>query len=166
LSGLLTATRGADGIEMNFPATPEDPAAVLPELINSLGVEPRYVGRSIFDYLVEVASEEEVRSLKPDIALLRQIPIRGVMVTSRASSQGFDFVSRFFAPRVGIDEDPVTGSAHCCLGPFWADKLGKDEMVAYQASARGGTLRVRVNGDRVYIGGQAVTVLRGELLGS
>jgi PhzF family phenazine biosynthesis protein len=166
LSGLLTATRGGDGIEMNFPATPEDPAAVVPELINSLGVEPRYVGRSIFDYLVEVASEEEVRSLKPDIALLRQIPIRGVMVTSRASSPGFDFVSRFFAPRVGVDEDPVTGSAHCCLGPFWADKLGKDEMVAYQASARGGTLRVRVDGDRVYIGGQAVTVLRGELLGS
>ena len=166
LSGLLTATRGGDGIEMNFPATPEDPAAVLPELINSLGVEPRYVGRSIFDYLVEVGSEDEVKNLKPDFVLLREIPIRGVMVTSRASSQGFDFVSRFFAPRVGVDEDPVTGSAHCCLGPFWADKLGKDEMVAYQASARGGTLRVRVDGDRVYIGGRAVTVLRGELLGS
>lgn len=166
LSGLLTATRGGDGIEMNFPATPEDPAAVLPELINSLGVEPRYVGRSIFDYLVEVGSEEEVKDLKPDFVLLRQIPIRGVMVTSRASSPGFDFVSRFFAPRVGIDEDPVTGSSHCCLGPYWADKLGKDAMVAYQASARGGTLRVRVDGDRVYIGGQAVTVLRGELLRS
>ncbi|HVO84897.1 MAG TPA: PhzF family phenazine biosynthesis protein, partial [Syntrophobacteria bacterium] len=161
LSGLLTATRGVDGIEMNFPATPEDPAAILPELIQSLGVEPRYVGRSIFDYLVEVGSEAEVKDLKPDFVLLRQIPIRGVMVTSRASSPGFDFVSRFFAPSVGIDEDPVTGSAHCCLGPYWADKLGKEEMVAYQASARGGTLRVRVDDDRVYIGGQAVTVLRG-----
>ena len=166
LSGLLTATRGADGIEMNFPATPEDPAAVLPELIKALGVEPRYVGRSIFDYLVEVGSEEEVKDLKPDFVLLREIPIRGVIVTSRASSPGFDFVSRFFAPRVGIDEDPVTGSSHCCLGPYWADKVGKEEMVAYQASARGGTLRVRVEGDRVYIGGQAVTVLRGELLES
>jgi PhzF family phenazine biosynthesis protein len=165
-SGLLTATRGADGIEMNFPATPEEPAGAPPELIKSLGVEPRYVGRSIFDYLVEVGSEGEVKNLKPDFALLREVPIRGVMVTSRASSPGFDFVSRFFAPRVGIDEDPVTGSAHCCLGPYWADKLGKDELLAYQASERGGTLRVRVDSDRVYIGGQAVTVLRGELLES
>ena len=164
LSGLLTATRDADGIEMNFPATPDEPAAAPPELITALGVEAHYVGRSIFDYLVEVGSEEEVRGLKPDFVLLREIPIRGVMVTSRASSPGFDLVSRFFAPRVGIDEDPVTGSSHCCLGPYWADKLGKDEMVAYQASERGGTLRVRVDGGRVYIGGQAVTVLRGELL--
>ena len=164
MSGLLTATRDADGIEMNFPATPDEPAAAPPELITALGVEAHYVGRSIFDYLVEVGSEEEVRGLKPDFVLLREIPIRGVMVTSRASSPGFDFVSRFFAPRVGIDEDPVTGSSHCCLGPYWADKLGKDEMVAYQASERGGTLRVRVDGGRVYIGGQAVTVLRGELL--
>jgi len=166
LSGLLTATRGAEGIEMNFPATPEEPAGTPPELIKSLGVEPRYVGRSIFDYLVEVGSEDEVKNLKPDFALLREIPVRGVMVTSRASSPGFDFVSRFFAPCVGIDEDPVTGSAHCCLGPYWANKLGKSELLAYQVSARGGTLRVRVDGDRVYIGGQAVTVLRGELLGS
>jgi PhzF family phenazine biosynthesis protein len=164
LSGLITATRDADGIEMNFPATPDEPAAAPPELITALGVEAHYVGRSIFDYVVEVGSEAEVRGLKPDFVLLREIPIRGVMVTSRASSSGFDFVSRFFAPRVGIDEDPVTGSSHCCLGPYWAGKLGKDEMVAYQASDRGGTLRVRVDGDRVYIGGRAITVLRGELL--
>ena len=164
LSGLLTATGDADGIEMNFPATPEEPTGALPELITALGVEAHYVGRSIFDYVVEVGSEEEVRGLKPDFVLLRQIPIRGVMVTSRASSPGFDFVSRFFAPRVGIDEDPVTGSSHCCLGPYWAHKLGKDELVAFQASERGGTLRVRVDGDRVYIGGRAITVLRGELL--
>jgi PhzF family phenazine biosynthesis protein len=164
LSGLLTATRGADGIEMNFPATPEEPAGAPPELIEALGVKPKYVGRSIFDYLVEVGSEEEVRSLKPDFVLLREIPIRGVVVTSRATSPGFDFVSRFFAPRVGIDEDPVTGSAHCCLGPYWADNLGKTELLAYQASERGGTLRVRVDEDRVYLGGRAVTVLRGELL--
>lgn len=166
LSGLLTAVHTPAGVEMNFPATPEEPAGAPRELITALGVEARYAGRSIFDYLVEVGSEEEVRSLKPDFVLLREIPIRGVMVTSRASSPGFDFVSRFFGPRVGIDEDPVTGSAHCCLGPYWADKLGKTELLAYQASERGGTLRVRVDGDRVHIGGQAVTVLRGELLES
>jgi len=166
LSGLLTASKHRHGIEMNFPATPEGPAASPPELIEALGVEPQYVGRNIFDYLVEVGSEEMVRNLKPNLALLREIPIRGVIVTSPASCQGFDFVSRFFAPRVGVDEDPVTGSSHCCLGPFWAGRLGKSEMVAYQASERGGTVRVRVNGDRVYLGGQAVTILRGELLES
>jgi PhzF family phenazine biosynthesis protein len=166
LSGLLTAGKDPRGIEMNFPATPEEPAGAPPELIEALGVEPRYVGRNIFDYLVEIGSEEVVRTLKPNLALLREIPIRGVIVTSPASSPGFDFVSRFFAPRVGVDEDPVTGSSHCCLGPFWADRLGKSEMVAYQASERGGTVRVRVDGDRVYIGGRAVTVLRGELLES
>jgi PhzF family phenazine biosynthesis protein len=166
LSGLLTATKGARGIEMNFPATPEAPAGAPPELIEALGVEPRYVGRNIFDYLVEVGSEKMVRSLRPNLALLREVPTRGVIVTGLASSPGFDFVSRFFAPRVGVDEDPVTGSSHCCLGPFWAGRLGKSEMVAYQASERGGTVRVRVDGDRVYIGGRAVTVLRGELLES
>ena len=164
LSGLLTAGKDADGIEMNFPATPEEPAGAPSELVEALGVEPRYVGRNVFDYLVEVGSEEMVRTLKPNLALLREIPSRGVIVTSLASSSGFDFVSRFFAPGVGVDEDPVTGSSHCCLGPYWAARLGKSEMVAYQASERGGTLRVRVDGDRVYIGGRAVTVLRGELL--
>jgi PhzF family phenazine biosynthesis protein len=164
LSGLLTASKDSGGIEMNFPATPEEPTGAPPELIEALGVEPRYVGRNIFDYLVEIGSEEKVRNLKPDFPLLRDLPIRGVVVTSVASSPGFDFVSRFFAPRVGVDEDPVTGSAHCCLGPFWADRLGKTEMVAYQASERGGTVRVRVGGDRVYLGGRAITVLSGELL--
>jgi predicted PhzF superfamily epimerase YddE/YHI9 len=95
--------------------------------------------------------------------LLKQLPVRGVIVTSLASTPGYDFVSRFFAPGSGIDEDPVTGSAHCCLGPFWRDRLHKDEFLAYQASARGGVIRVRCQGDRVYLGGQAVTVLRGEL---
>jgi PhzF family phenazine biosynthesis protein len=164
LSGLLTASKDSGGIEMNFPATPAEPTGAPSELIEALGVEPRYVGRNIFDYLVEIGSEEKVRNLKPNFPLLRDLPIRGVVVTSVASSPGFDFVSRFFAPRVGVDEDPVTGSAHCCLGPFWADRLGKTEMVAYQASERGGTVRVRVDGDRVYLGGRAITVLRGELL--
>src|SRR2546421_6982167 len=102
--------------------------------------------------------------MKPDLVLLAQVTARGVMVTSRASSPGFDFISRFFAPQVGINEDPVTGSAHCCLGPYWNKRLEKNEFVACQASARGGIMRVRVDGDRVYLGGQAVTVLRGELI--
>jgi PhzF family phenazine biosynthesis protein len=116
------------------------------------------------DYLLELDSEETVRNLNPEFGLLKTLPVRGVIVTSRATSPSYDFVSRFFAPGVGIDEDPVTGSAHCCLGPFWRDRLGKDEFVAYQASARGGVLKVSCRGDRVLLGGQAVLVLRGELV--
>jgi PhzF family phenazine biosynthesis protein len=110
-----------------------------------------------------VDSEEAVRAVNPDHAQLRKIPVRGVIVTSRGSNGQYDFVSRFFAPGSGIDEDPVTGSAHCCLTPYWAARLGKNDLVAYQASRRGGVLRVRLNGDRVRLGGRAVTVLRGEL---
>jgi predicted PhzF superfamily epimerase YddE/YHI9 len=105
-----------------------------------------------------------VRALQPDFALLKTLPVQGAIVTSRAASAGFDFVSRYFAPRAGIDEDPVTGSAHCCLGPFWRQRLHQDTFVAYQASARGGIVRVQVRGDRVVLSGQAVTVLRGELI--
>jgi predicted PhzF superfamily epimerase YddE/YHI9 len=94
------------------------------------------------------------------------VPTRGVIVTSRSASPESDFVSRFFAPAAGIPEDPVTGSAHCCLGPYWAERLGKDELVGYQASARGGIVRVRLAGDRVKLLGQAVTVIRGELVGA
>ncbi|HIC88434.1 MAG TPA: PhzF family phenazine biosynthesis protein, partial [Anaerolineae bacterium] len=163
-SGLLTAERKGDWIEMDFPAEPAEPSTIPDGLARALGVTPKYVGKNRFDYLLEVDSEETVRNMKPDFALLETIPARGIMVTSLASSQGYDFVSRFFAPRVGINEDPVTGSAHCCLGPFWSKQLGKDELVAYQASAREGVVRVRVGEARVYLGGQAVTVLRGELL--
>jgi len=162
-SGLLMAKRKGDWIELNFPATPDEPATSPPRLEEALGVKPRYVGKSRFDYLLELDTEETVRTLKPDLGLLRALQVRGVMVTSRATSPGFDFVSRFFAPGSGIDEDPVTGSAHCCLGPFWSKRLGKNELIAYQASRRGGTVRVRVSGDRVYLSGQAVTILRGEL---
>jgi PhzF family phenazine biosynthesis protein len=162
-SGLLTAERKGEEIELNFPATPEEPTEAPPGLGEALGVTFRYIGRSKFDYLVEVDSEQVVRSLAPDFALLRRLSIRGIMVTSVATSSGYDFVSRFFAPGAGIDEDPVTGSAHCCLGPYWRARLGKEELVAYQASERGGVLRVRVAADRVYLGGRAVTVLRGEL---
>jgi predicted PhzF superfamily epimerase YddE/YHI9 len=104
-----------------------------------------------------------VRDASPDFGLLAQVPARGVMLTCRAEHDGFDFLSRFFGPAAGINEDPVTGSAHCCLGPFWADRLGKQEMLAYQASPRGGIVRVTVQGDRVLLGGQARTVLVGEL---
>jgi PhzF family phenazine biosynthesis protein len=163
LSGLLTAERKGDWIELNFPATPEQSAIAPPRLTEALGVAPKYVGKSKFDYLVEVDREETVRNLNPDFALLRAMQVRGVMVTSQATSPDYDFVSRFFAPGSGIDEDPVTGSAHCCLGPFWGRRLGKNELTAYQASRRGGTVRVRVSGDRVYLSGKAVTVFRGEL---
>lgn len=163
-SGLLTAHRDGDEIVLNFPATPDEPTDAAPGLGEALGVTPKYVGRNQFDFLVEVDSEAAVRKLNPDFAALKVLGVRGVMVTSLASSSGFDFVSRFFAPGAGIDEDPVTGSAHCCLGPFWSRRLGKREFLAYQASARGGVVRVRVADERVYLGGKAVTVLRGELV--
>lgn len=163
-SGLLTARRQAGEIELDFPSTPDELTSPPPGLLEALGVFPKYVGKSRFDYIVEVATEDEVRALKPDFAGLKQLGLRGVIVTSAASSPGLDFVSRFFAPGAGIDEDPVTGSAHCCLGPFWSARLAKREMHAYQASARGGLLRVRMQGDRVLLGGRAVTVLRGELV--
>jgi len=161
-SGVLTADRTGDAIELDFPATREERADAPEGLLESLGItSPVYVGRNKFDYLVEIESEVELRVLDPDHVQLRQIPVRGVIVTSR--SRDFDFVSRFFAPGSGIDEDPVTGSAHCCLTPYWAAKLGKDAMTAYQASKRGGGVRVRLAGDRVKLSGEAVTVLRGEL---
>lgn len=163
-SGLLTATRDGDRIELDFPATREERSDAPAGLLASLGVsDPVYVGRNKFDYLVEVASEEIVRALDPDHAQLRKIPVRGVIVTSRAALPDVDFVSRFFAPGSGIDEDPVTGSAHCCLTPYWSAKLGKEAMTAYQASPRGGFVYVELTGDRVKLRGQAVTVFRGEL---
>jgi predicted PhzF superfamily epimerase YddE/YHI9 len=163
-SGLLTARRLGDEVELNFPATPAAPCTPPDGLLSALGVAARSVGKNRFDYLVEVESEEAVRGLRPDFAALGRLPVRGVIVTARATTAGFDFVSRFFAPASGVPEDPVTGSAHCCLGPFWRDRLGKDELRGYQASRRGGTVGVRVAGERVYLRGRAVTVCRGELL--
>lgn len=162
-SGLLTCRRDGDLVWMDFPAKPEQPSEPIDGLTEALGVTPVYVGRSHFDVLVEVASEAEVRSLAPDIGALRRVQARGVIVTARAEGGAYDIVSRFFAPAVGVDEDPVTGSAHCVLAPYWAGKLGRAELTGYQASRRGGTVRVRVAGDRVYLGGRAVTILRGEL---
>ena len=163
-SGLLSASRDGDWIELDFPATPVSPCDPPPALIDALGVSPVFVGKSIFDYLVEVPTEAEVRSLAPDMGTLARVDTRGVMVTSRSDSVKCDFVSRFFAPATGVDEDPVTGSAHCALGPYWQSRLGQAEFAAHQVSARGGELRVRVNGDRVRIAGQAVTVLRATLV--
>ena len=163
-SGLLTAERRGEWIELDFPATPERPAPSPAGLAEALGAEPRHVGRTRFDYFVELDSEATVRALRPDQGALAALPARGVIVTSRAAGDGFDFVSRFFAPASGIPEDPVTGSAHCALCPYWGVSLGKAQMLAYQASARGGVVRVRLAGDRVKLGGQAVTVLRGELV--
>ncbi len=163
LSGLLTARPREGWIELDFPAVRAEPAAPTPELLAALGTEARFVGRNQFDYLVEVESSEVVQALSPDFAQLRRLPVRGVMVTAQDSEGRYDFVSRFFGPGAGIDEDPVTGSAHCCLAPYWAQKLGKSAMTAYQASARGGLVRVEVVGDRVLLLGQAVTVLRGTL---
>ena len=162
-SGLLTAEKKGNWIEMDFPATPAVPDSSREVLESALGIKAGYVGRSRFDYLVEAGCEEAVRAAKPDFAALRLLNARGVIVTSRAAGSGYDFVSRFFGPAFGIDEDPVTGSAHSCLGPFWKDRLGRDNLTGFQASARGGFVRTRCVGDRVMISGQAVTVLRGEL---
>lgn len=164
LSGWLTARRRASGIELDFPAKPVVEATAPRGLAGALGAQPRFVGRGEFDYLLELESVEAVRALRPDFARLAQLPVRGIIVTSRAEAAPFDFVSRFFAPAAGVNEDPVTGSAHCSLGPYWQARLGRDEFVAWQASARGGRVTVRVCGDRVLLGGQAVTTLRGELL--
>jgi PhzF family phenazine biosynthesis protein len=165
-SGLLTGDRAGEWIELDFPAKREEPASAPAGLAEALGVTPKYVGKNQFDYLVEIDGEVAVRRLTPNHAALAALPVRGVIVTSRADSPGYDFVSRFFAPGSGVPEDPVTGSAHCALGPYWQSRLGKSDLVAYQASPRGGVVRVRVARDRVKLGGKAVTVLKGELLGA
>ena len=162
-SGLLLARRNGDWIEMDFPAKAEETADPPTDLAPALGVDPVYVGLNQFDYLVEVDSAATVRGLQPDHSRLRKLGVRGVIVTARSDTPEFDFISRFFAPGAGIDEDPVTGSAHTCLGPYWSRRLGKTEFVAYQASPRGGVVKVGCRGDRVSLGGQAVTVMRGEL---
>ena len=163
-SGLLQA-RFVDGlIELDFPSTPPAHCDTPDGLLQALGLESAiHVGQPRFDYLVEVESEDIVRTLAPDFAKLQFLGVRGVMVTAKSESEEFDFVSRFFAPGAGIDEDPVTGSAHCVLTPYWAAKLDKTELSAYQASARGGRLRCTLAGDRVKLAGKAITVLRGEL---
>jgi predicted PhzF superfamily epimerase YddE/YHI9 len=163
-SGVLTSMRRGTWIEMDFPVKPVEAVEPPPGLLEALGVTATYVGKNSFDYLVEVGSEAEVRAAAPDFGRLRHTPARGAIVTSRAATSEVDFVSRFFAPAVGVDEDPVTGSAHCALVPYWAPKLEKHELLASQISERGGTLRLRLEGERVHIAGKAVTVWTGELV--
>lgn len=164
-SGRLRAGRSGGLIALDFPAEPVVDRQPPAGLIEAVGASsPRFVGGNRMDLLLQLDTEAEVWALSPDFGRLRSIPTRGVIVTARSDRPGVDFVSRFFAPAAGVDEDPVTGSAHCALAPFWRDRLGLDAMTGEQVSARGGTVRVRVLGDRVELAGSAVTVLRGELV--
>ena len=163
-SGLLTATSDEGWIELDFPALMAKTVLPPPNLKSALTIEPVWVGWTGMDYLVQVPHAAVVRDLTPNFAALLEVETRGIIVTARAEKNyGADFVSRFFAPRYGINEDPVTGSAHCSLGPYWATKLHKNELVGHQLSGRGGEVRVAVDGHRVSLSGKAVTVLRGEL---
>ncbi len=161
-SGELSARRDGEWIVLDFPTEPATQAAAPDELVRGLGLIPSWVGKSRFDYLCELEDEVEVRSLSPDMAILARVETRGVIVTAR-STGGFDFVSRFFAPGSGVPEDPVTGSAHCTLGPYWAERLKKTELVAWQASPRGGLVKVSVGGARTLLGGRAFTIAEGRL---
>ncbi|HEY0705176.1 MAG TPA: PhzF family phenazine biosynthesis protein, partial [Polyangia bacterium] len=165
-SGELGARRRPDGaVELDFPSKPMAKAPVPEQLAGALGVNSIWVGRNNLDYLVELADEATVRTLKPDLTAIASLTARGIIVTAQAApASGHDFVSRFFGPAVGVPEDPVTGSAHCALGPYWGGKLGKTTLVGYQASARGGTVEVSLEGERVKLAGHAVLVSRGEIL--
>jgi PhzF family phenazine biosynthesis protein len=165
-SGRLTARRVGTRIQMDFPAVPVAPAPLLPEAAAALGAQPVAVTNTVeaaeHNYLLELASEADVRGLQPDFSALRRLSW-GFIVTARAAAQPFDFVSRYFAGHFGIDEDPVTGSAHCSLTPYWSARLGKTSLVGHQVSARGGVVHVELRGKRVLLSGDAVTVLKGEL---
>lgn len=163
-SGPLAAVRREGWIELDFPAKPPERGEIPPGLEEALGAPVTWVGFNGMDCLAVLESEDAVRALRPDVARLTSVPVRGLIATAQATTPGFDFVSRFFAPNAGVPEDPVTGSAHCCLGPYWRERLDRSEMVAYQASERGGVVRVRVEGSRVFLMGRAVTTLRSELL--
>jgi PhzF family phenazine biosynthesis protein len=170
LSGVLAASVDAGGlITLDFPTAPLSPVEADRELVAALGVEQRTVmhtGPNTDDLLFEVADEKAVRALEPDLTTVARLTRRGVIVTAAAEdpASGYDFVSRFFAPAVGVDEDPVTGSAHTALTPFWAERLGRTELIGYQASRRGGLVRVSLHGDRTHLSGHAVTTIDGTLL--
>lgn len=162
-SGVLTAVRERKFIQLDFPAVPVKPCEPPQDLLEALNVDPAFVGVTNADRFLVVDSVEVVRSLRPDFRKLASIATRGVIVTSVSDMPGVDFISRFFAPSHGIDEDPVTGSAHCALTPYWSEHLGKTRMVGFQASQRGGIVNVELKGDRVILGGEAVVVMKGEL---
>jgi PhzF family phenazine biosynthesis protein len=163
-SGILKATKAVSGIELDFPLSPVTEVDPPPGLLDALGVTAKTVVKTKFDFLVQVDSAEAVRAAKPDFVRLKNTDARGVILTAKSDEPQYHFVSRFFAPQAGINEDPVTGSAHCALAHFWGTRLNKSEMVGYQASARGGVVRVRVDHDRCFLGGTAVTVAKGELI--
>jgi predicted PhzF superfamily epimerase YddE/YHI9 len=163
LSGVLTATGRGPLIELDFPLKPVQEAPPPPGLLESLGVRPTFVGRSQFDYLVEVDSEETLRAVAPDFRQLATVDCRGVIVTAVSTRPEIHFVSRFFAPAAGVDEDPVTGSAHCTLADHWRRRLSREEFRARQISKRGGHLEVCIRGQRVLLGGAATIVLAGQL---
>jgi PhzF family phenazine biosynthesis protein len=163
-SGELRAVAREDGVEVDFPLAPATACAPPAGLAEALGVAIVRFATGCGYGIAEVAAERDVRAASPDFRRLASIPPKGIAVTARSDDARFDFVSRFFAPALGIDEDPVTGSAHCTLADWWSRALGKTSLVAYQASARGGVLHVRAEGGRVFLAGRAVTVLRGELV--
>lgn len=162
-SGLLKARYDQGWIELDFPSEEDQESGYDQFLAEAFMTEPLYIGRNRMDYILEVDSEKTLRNLTPDMEALKKLDLRGFIVTSSSEDPQFDFISRFFAPALGIDEDPVTGSAHCCLGPYWMRKTGKKSFTAFQASERGGILKVRVEGNRILISGQAVTVFEAEL---
>lgn len=162
-SGLLTARRQGDWIELNFPTAQLQAIPTPAGLREALGTDPQWVMATDLGYLVEIATADQVRQIQPDFVALQALAVPGVIVTSRGEPP-YDFVSRFFAPNLGINEDPVTGSAHCSLSPYWRERLGKTTFLAYQASQRGGVVKVQDEGDRVQLSGQAITVLRGTLV--
>ena len=162
-SGVLRVSKNEYLIELDFPSDPEQEAPIPKGLKEGLGINPTYIGKNRFDYLVQVEGEEKVRSLNPNFDLLKTVLARGIIVTSVCESEEYDFVSRFFAPSSGINEDPVTGSAHCCLGPFWEKKLSKPKLKGLQVSKRGGVVHVSLVKNGVLLGGEAVTIFRGEM---
>lgn len=163
-SGRLVVRQSGQGYVMDFPATPPSAQAVEDDLATLFGTEPSWTGQSVFDWFLVMPSEAAVRSIAPDHARIAALGARGVIVTARADADSpYDVVSRFFAPGSGVPEDPVTGSAHCAIGPYWAEQLDQEEVACYQASARGGHVSVRVQGDRVELSGRAVTVYHAEL---
>ena len=162
-SGLLTAKLRNGWVELDFPSTPVVPVEPPLELSDLIGIVPKYVGQSRFDLLIELNDVGELSELNPDYVGLSRLPVRGFIVTGQSDIPEYDFLSRFFAPATGVQEDPVTGSAHCALAPYWAEKLGKKEMIGFQASRRGGEVKVKYMGDRVKLIGQAITVMHGEL---
>ncbi|MGB9839034.1 PhzF family phenazine biosynthesis protein [Thermovenabulum sp.] len=162
-SGVLKAFKEKEYIILDFPLEPAEPAEIPGELKKALNVPVIFAGKNRMDYLIEVEDEEYIKNLKPDFELLKKVNARGIILTSASSNPEFDFISRFFAPAVGINEDPVTGSAHCCLGPYWSNKLKKDSLIAYQASKRGGILKLRILKERIHIGGKAVTFFKTEI---